>query len=187
MRHAWAEATKSVEDEHIVIDVGVGVPQGIGQTLLLLAIGHDREITLDEAMKLVEENDGSVILVVGEEVLSGLPEVTGTHVAIVVGLDDVQVVTRDEAMHGGDHDKVVLDPGWVGRSCSERAVDVVEETMAAKDGVEVDVPLKEVVGVKVEDDWRRRAHRGGKGDSTADNGDGVGGHVGQRKTGATTV
>jgi hypothetical protein len=40
-------------------------------------------------MKLVEENDGSTVLVVGEGVLSGLPEVTGTHVAISVGLDDV--------------------------------------------------------------------------------------------------
>jgi hypothetical protein len=61
---------------------------------------------------------------------------------------------------------------------------VVEETMAAKDGVEVDVPLKEAVGVKVEDNWRRRAHHGGKGGSTADGSDGVGGHVGQWKIGA---
>jgi hypothetical protein len=178
MRHARAEATESVEDEHTVIYVRVDISQGVGQTLLLLAIGHDCETTLDEAMKLVDDNDGSAILVVSEEVLSGLPEVTGTHVTIVVGLDDVQDVTQDEAMHGGDHDKAILDPGWVGRSYSERVVDVVEETMTAKDGAELDVPLKEVVGVKVEDDRRRRVHHGGKGGSSADGGDGIGGHVG---------
>jgi hypothetical protein len=88
-------------------------------------------------------------------------------------------------MHGGDHGKVALDPDWISRSYSDRAIDMVEETMAAKDGVEVDVPLREVVGVKVEDGRRRRAHHGSKGCSTVDSCDGVGGHVGQRKTGAT--
>jgi hypothetical protein len=146
--------------------------------ILLLAIGRDHEIALDEAMKLMEENDGSTVLVVSEEVMSGLSEVTGTHVTINVGLDDVQDVMRDEAMHGTDHGKVVLDPDWVGRSCSERVVDMVEETMAAKDGADVDVPLREVVSVKVEDDRRRRVHHGGKGGSVADGDDGVGGHVG---------
>jgi hypothetical protein len=49
MRNGWAETTESVEDEHTVVDV----PQGVGQTLLLLAIGRDCEIALDEAMKLI--------------------------------------------------------------------------------------------------------------------------------------
>jgi hypothetical protein len=53
MRNGWAETTESVEDEHTVIDVGVDVPQGVSQTLLLLAIGRDCEIALDEAMKLI--------------------------------------------------------------------------------------------------------------------------------------
>jgi hypothetical protein len=64
---------------------------------------------------------------------------------------------------------------------------VIEETMAAKEGAEEDVPLEEVVGIKVEDDRRRRAHRGGKGGRATDDGDGIGGHVGQQKTRATTV
>jgi hypothetical protein len=118
----------------------------------------------------VEENDGLIVLVVSEG----------------VGLDDVQGVTRDEAMHGDDHGEVVLDLDWVGRSCSERAVDIVEETMAAKDGAEVDVPLRDVVGIKVEDDRRRRAHHNGKGGSATDGGDDVGEHVGQQKTEAMT-
>jgi hypothetical protein len=33
-----------------LVDVEVDGPQGVGQTLLLLAIGRDREITLGEAM-----------------------------------------------------------------------------------------------------------------------------------------
>jgi hypothetical protein len=64
---------------------------------------------------------------------------------------------------------------------------VVEEIMLAKDGVEVDAPLGEVVGIKVMDDQRRRAHCSVKGGSAADDSDGVDGHVWQRKIGATVV
>jgi hypothetical protein len=87
---------------------------------LLFVVGRNREIALDEAMKRIEENNGPSVLVVGEEVLSGLREDTCMHVNINISLDDVQDVTRDEAMHCGDHGKVILDPGWVGRSNRER-------------------------------------------------------------------
>jgi hypothetical protein len=46
--------------------------------------------------------------------------VTGTHVAVGVSLDDVQDVMQDEAMHGGDHNKVILDLDWsVGATARE--------------------------------------------------------------------
>jgi hypothetical protein len=63
---------------------------------------------------------------------------------------------------------------------------VVEEIMLTKDGVEVDAPLGEVVGIKVMDD-QRRVHWSVKGGSAADDSDGVDGHVWQRKIGATVV
>jgi hypothetical protein len=37
----------------MAIDVRVDVLQGISQTLLFLAVGREREVTLDEAMKLM--------------------------------------------------------------------------------------------------------------------------------------
>jgi hypothetical protein len=42
--------------------------------ILLLAIGRNHEIALDEAMKLMEENDGSTVLVVSEEVVTEPPQ-----------------------------------------------------------------------------------------------------------------
>jgi hypothetical protein len=114
-------------------------------------------------VKLVED-DEVVVLVVGDEVLDDLLEILGAHVVFAIGLDHIQSITWDEAMHGSDYDKVVQDPYRIGRSNNKRVLDMAEKTMVTENGAQVDVPLGQVVGLKVENDWRRRrTHRSSKG------------------------
>jgi hypothetical protein len=55
-------------------------------------------------------------------------------------------------MHGSDYDKVVQDPYRIGRSNNKRVLNMAEKTMVTENGAQVDVPLGEVVGLKVEND-----------------------------------
>jgi hypothetical protein len=64
---------------NVMVDGGVGVTQGIGQTLLLLAMSSNHEITLNKTMKLAKLNDGTIVLVGEEEVLGDLLEISGMH------------------------------------------------------------------------------------------------------------
>jgi hypothetical protein len=64
---------------NVMVDGGVGVTQGIGQTLLLLAMSSNHEITLNKIVKLAKLNDGTIVLVGEEEVLGDLLEISGMH------------------------------------------------------------------------------------------------------------
>jgi hypothetical protein len=44
-------------------------------------------------VKLVEEDDEVVVLVVGDEVLDDLLEILGAHVVFAIGLDNIQSIT----------------------------------------------------------------------------------------------
>jgi hypothetical protein len=44
-------------------------------------------------VKLVEEDDEVVVLVVGDEVLDDLLEILGAHVVFTIGLDHIQSIT----------------------------------------------------------------------------------------------
>jgi hypothetical protein len=80
-------------------------------------------------------------------------------------------------MHDGNHNEVILVLDWIDGSRNKGTIDVVKKTMAIENGAQVDVPLREVMGIKAENDQRKRMHHNGEGSDTTNNGHSrVGGH-----------
>lgn len=101
----------------------------VGESLLLLAIGGDGEVTLLETVELVQQNDGTTLLVATEESLNRGVEVTR---GLVLLKDDVEDVANDGPVHDISDGVVVLHPCGAVGLCRNRAVDVVEQTMASE-------------------------------------------------------
>ena len=94
-------------DELFVLDAAAEITQGVGHLLHLGGVVDDGEITLSEAVEVVEEVGRARVAVAAEERPDGAPEGVRRVLAI---LDNLQGRGRDGGAVPRDDGEVVEDP-----------------------------------------------------------------------------
>lgn len=115
----------------------IDVTEGISQHLELLAVGGDRDITLNQIVKFSIKVNGVTLHVVLEDFLGGNPE----SMSRLLGLhDDVENIIRDGAIVPSEDCEVLLNPNGDVR-VRRSVVNVLKERKFAEHGGEEHPPL----------------------------------------------
>jgi hypothetical protein len=72
---------------------------------------------------------------------------------VILSKENDQHVEGHQTVHGRHHNEVILSASGIFRPGSRGGINMGEETMLTKDGMEVYNPLDEVVNVEVKDGW----------------------------------
>jgi len=121
----------------------MGWPTARSSAAFALTVLRDGGVTLGERVELLEEEDGARLLVGGEELLYGRPELSSS--LIVAGHGEVEDGVADEAEEPTLDTRVGDDPVRIIRDGGAGSVDVRTEAEFAAQNLEIGCPL-EVVG-----------------------------------------
>jgi len=154
---ARLEPTKHGEDELAALNGMADGAEFCSLQFDALTVLRDGGVTLGERVELLEEEDGARLLVGGEELLYGRPELTSS--LIVAGHGEVEDGVADGAEEPTLDTRVGDDPVRIIRDGGAGSVDVRTEAEFTAQNLEVGHPLEVVGGhLQRESDVRLHAH-----------------------------